>query len=57
MNISPAELKSFTELMIVLAELKGDLEALRAENKALREDRDSWKEMAMRTSGKTEDGK
>ena len=48
MNISHNDFKSFAELMVELAKFKGEIESLRTENKCLREDRDSWKQMAMR---------
>lgn len=47
MSISNADFKAFSELAVSLGEIKGELEALRAENKCLREDRDSWKQMAL----------
>lgn len=36
------------ELLKQIAELAAEISGLRAENKCLREDRDSWKEYAMR---------
>jgi hypothetical protein len=47
MSVSKEDFKAFIDLATSIGELKGDLEALRAENKCLREDRDSWKQMAM----------
>jgi hypothetical protein len=53
MSVSASDFKSMLNLMGELALIKGEIEGLRAENKCLREDRDSWKQVAMTALGET----
>lgn len=52
-GISSADIKAMGDIMGSVMEIKGEALALKAENKALREDRDTWKALALKLSGQS----